>query len=459
MVCGLVVLGALAIAWPALARAAWLADVLVFAALVADFLATPDPRKLAVTRTLPERAGLGEEFARRLRVEAGRARGLVLEVREEFSAALEVCGRDLRDDLAAGPSVEDGAACAPPVPGDPTGGPDRARLPPAGAIELVRSYRSRRRGIESLGHLRLRLRGPLGLVLRQARLAGRSEIAIQPALLGLSRTLELAASERWRDLGVRRVRRRGGLTEFESLRDYVAGDDVRLVDWKAFARRGRPMVREHQEEHGQELILCIDCGRRMAQPAGQGAERGWTKLDHALDAALQIAAVALQEGDRVGIFAFDARPRAWVAPARGARAHARLEQAVFALLPSLAESDLEGALREIGVRQRRRATLILFSDVADPLSLELQGRALEVGARRHRIVFAALDDPEIRRVATAESHAAAALRAVALLLSAERQHSLARLRSHGASVLDALPAEAAAPALAAWLDAKRSGRS
>jgi uncharacterized protein (DUF58 family) len=293
----------------------------------------------------------------------------------------------------------------------------------------------------------------------QARLAGRSEIAIRPALLGLSRTLELAASERWRDLGVRRVRRRGGLTEFESLRDYVPGDDVRLVDWKAFARRGRPIVREHQEEHGQELVLCIDCGRRMAQPAGAGAERGWTKLDHALDAALQIAAVALQEGDRVGVFAFDARPRAWVAPARGPRTHARLEEAVFDLLPSLQESDLEGALREIGARQRRRATLILFSDVADPLSLELQGRALGVGARRHRIVFAALDDPEIRRVARGEAAAPAAVRAAALLLVAERQTSLARLRSHGATVLDALPAETAASALAAWLDARRSGSS
>ena len=117
------------------------------------------------------------------------------------------------------------------------------------------------------------------------------------------------------------------MTEFESLRDHVIGDDVRLVDWKAFAKRGRPIVRQFQEERGQELILLVDCGRRMAAtpaeelPRARGARvgvsAGATKLDHALDAALEMAAVALQEGDRVGMMAFDREPRVWVAPARG----------------------------------------------------------------------------------------------------------------------------------------------
>lgn len=454
MLGALVALGALALIVPALAPLAWGADIAFLAALFGDWLATPDPAKLAVTRTCPERAGLGLSFERRVRVEPGRARDMWLDVREQFSESLEVRARTLG-------LVRDGppATGAPPAAGDPTGGPDRVLLTRGVAIEIVRSYAGLRRGVAWVGHLRLRLRGRLGLVERQARLGGRSEIAIQPALVGLSRTLRLAASERWRDLGVRRVRRRGGLTEFESLREYVAGDEVRLVDWKAFARRGRPIVREHQEEHGQELVLVVDCGRRMAATSGEGALRGWTKLDHALDAALQIAAVALQQGDRVGVFAFDARPRAWVAPARGARHLARLENAVFAEQPSFAESDYELALRELGVRQRRRATIILFSDVADALSVEGQARALAPGARRHRVLFAALDDPELRRAAAGPSSHGAAVRAAAIVLAAERRASLAQLRACGASVIDALPAEAAAPVLAAWLDARRAGRS
>ena len=156
--------------------------------------------------------------------------------------------------------------------------------------------------------MRLRVRSPLGLVWRQGRLPGSQRIAVEPALAGLKNTLRLAASERWRDLGVRSLRRRGGMTDFESLRDYVPGDDVRFVDWKAFAHRGRPMVRQYQVERGQELILLLDCGRRMAATTAAGRTRGWTKLDYALDAALQLAAVALQEGDRAFLMVFSKKP-------------------------------------------------------------------------------------------------------------------------------------------------------
>jgi len=449
--------------WLAPLRGAVLAgDGLVVLACLFDWLATPAPGGLAVARRLPERAGLSADFERVLLVEVGRAGGLALEVREEFSEALEVRAITRREGGAsAEPSAPDlgDPDLVDPDPGDPTGGPDRLRLPASGTAEVRRVYRSSRRGWSFLGHMRLRLCGPLGLVQRQARLAGRGEIAIEPPLANLSSTLRLAASERWRDLGVRRLRRRGGLTEFESLREYVHGDDLRLVDWKAFARRGRPMVREYQEEHGQELILLVDCGRRMGATAVLGPGRGWTKLDFALDAALQLAAVALSKGDRVGILTFDAGVRAFVPPARGALQLARLKQAVFGEQASARESDTTRALREVGVRHRRRATLVVLSDVADPLSTEAQVRALETGARHHRVVFAGLDDPELRAVAEGRLEARAGVRAEALQLARERARGLAVLRRSGARVLDALPAEAAAPLLAAWLDLRRSGRA
>jgi uncharacterized protein (DUF58 family) len=237
--------------------------------------------------------------------------------------------------------------------------------------------------------------------------------------LNLKHTLKLAASERWRDLGLRTLRRRGGMTEFESLRDHVHGDDLRLVDWKAFAKRGRPIVRQFQEERGQEMILVFDCGRRMSvtseaiAPAretgdpssatgtqashasirskGAGAPSsgarptasiaGWTKLDHALDAGLQIAAVALQRGDRVGALAFDSKVRAYVPPMRGSRQLERLRDALFAQEASALESDLERALRELALRHRRRALVLILSDIADPLSIDRQRTALATGSR------------------------------------------------------------------------------
>jgi uncharacterized protein (DUF58 family) len=414
-------------------------DALLFGLAFIDFARTPRPRDLHLERTLPARAGLGVDFKRRIRVEARtkRAAGLTLELDEEFGQDLEVR--------------------FPPQPGDPSGGPDAAQLPASGALELVRVYRSRVRGVHRIGHVRVRISSPWKLWWRQERLGGEQRIEIEPPLTGLRRTLQLAESERWRDPGVRKLRRRGGLSEFESLRELVHGDDLRLVDWKAFAKRGRPIVRQYQEERGQELILVFDAGRRMAATSAGGALAGWSKLDHALDAGLQIAAVALRQGDRVGALAFDSVVRRWIPPMRSAAQQERLRDALFDLEPCGEESDLERALRELGLRHRRRAYVVILSDVADPLSLERQQRALRAASKRHKVLFAALDDPSLRAAAEGSGGADALLRAAAVELMGERQTSLRALGSPGVRVLDALPAEAAAPLLAAWLSMRRGG--
>jgi len=423
-------------------------DALLLLAAVFDVSRTPRPDRLDVRRRVPVRVGLSRELRRTVRVATGphaRAAGLSVELREEFPDSFAIVSRTL------------GGGPAPPAAGDPTGGPDTGVLPGEGALDLERVYRPLRRGVHALGDLRLRLVGPLGLVARQGRLRGGTRVEVEPPLTGLRRTLRLAASERWRDLGVRVLRRRGGLMEFESLREYVHGDDLRVVDWKSFAKRGRPIVRQFQEERGQELVLAFDGGRRMAATTEEGRVRGWTKLDHALDAGLQIAAVALQRGDRVGVLAFDARVRAWVAPARGARQLERLRDAVFGLQASAAESDLERALRELSLRHRRRALVLLLSDVADPLSVEEQRRALAAASRRHRILFAGLDDPSLRDAAEGRLGVDEGTRGAARLLVEERRAGLRRLAGAGCRVLDTLPAEAAGPLLAAWLDARRRG--
>jgi uncharacterized protein (DUF58 family) len=432
--------------WPA-ARGLLLGLDLALVACVAwDFLHTPAPARLRLARQAPPHAGLSTRFERTLALgPAPGAAGLVVEVREEFPQSFEVVLRSLE------------GRPEPPLRGDPTGGPDEARLAAGRPVHVVRVYRAHLRGAHALGAVRLRVRGPLGLVQRQARLVGRTEVRIEPALPHLAVTLRLAASERWRDLGVRVLPPRGGQREFESLRDYVAGDDVRSVDWKAFAKRGRPYVRQFQVERGQELLLMVDCGRRMGATTTEGRARGWTKLDHALDAALELAAVALAKGDRVGILLFDSAVRAYLPPHRGERQLARLRGAVFGELPSRADSDLGRALREAAVRLRRRALLLVLSDVADPLSVEHQRRALASGAPRHRVLFTALDDPALRQAAAGEGRVDAALRAASAQQVAWRAAALRQLAGSGARVMDALPAEAAAPILAAWLDERRRG--
>lgn len=450
---------------PSLGSAVLVADGVALALLALDVALTPSPLALRPRRSVPARAGLSGELLRLVHVTPGPAAGLWIELREDSPPSFEVRGRGIGC-LRPGPFDDPLALArdvlAPPREGDPTGGADRVRLPAAAGEELAvpRLYRPARRGAHALGDVRLRLRSILGLFWRQVRLTGEQRVAVVPALAGLRRTLQLAASERWQDLGVRRLRRRGALTnDFESLRDYVVGDDVRLVDWKATARRGKPTVRQFQVERGQELVLLVDCGRRMAAAVAGGEQRGWTKLDYALDAALELAAVALQAGDRVGLAAFDRGLRTWIAPARGARQLARLVEAAFELQPALVESDLARALAEVRVRHRRRALIAVLSDVGDALSAEHARAALSVAAGE--VVFAALDDPELQALAAggvAPGPENSGLRAAALHLAGERRAALQRLRGAGARVLDVLPARAAGPLLTAWLDARRGGR-
>lgn len=466
----LVALSIVAAFVPALRAIVLVLDLVFAVGVWIDFVRTPRPDRLVLRRRMPSRAGLSQDFVRVLRVDASSvpaAAGLELEVHEEFAPTLDVRARTWlsgRPIEPAAPAERDvPAGFAAPAADDPTGGADVVRLPESGPIDIRRVYRSRRRGLATLGDMRLRLTGRLGLVERQARVHGAQSLAIEPPLLGLKHTLRLAASERWRDLGVRYTKRRGGLSEFESLREHVTGDDVRIVDWKAFAKRGRPIVRQYQEERGQELILVFDCGRRMsattAESEGERDPRsptvGWTKLDHALDCGLQIAAVALQQGDRVGAFAFADTPLSWMPPSRGNAQLERLREALFALEPSPAESNLERALRELALRHRRRALVLILSDVADPLSIERQRAALATASRRHRILFAGLDDPALRAAAEGRVPASAADRAAASYLLEERRAGLLQLAGVGVRVLDTLPAEAAAPLLAAWLDARR----
>jgi uncharacterized protein (DUF58 family) len=456
------VLSLAAAAWPPLGPVVLALDALCAAALAVDVLRTPSPARLGLLRSLPRRVGLSGELLRLVRFAPGRAAGFLLELREDFPPSFAVLARaQAAFELRAHdePLLAARGALLAPAAEDPTGGPDRLRLPDDAAREIAvpRVYRPDRRGRHALGDLRLRLRSPWGLVWRQTRLEARQEVEVVPALRGLRRTLRLAASRRWHELGVRRLRRRGVFSsDFESLRPYVHGDDARLVDWKATARRGAPAVRQFQVERGQELVLLVDCGRRMSVEVAGGAREGWSKLDHALDAALELAAVALQQGDRVGLCAYDQELRAWVPPGRDARALERLLEASFALEPRPVESDLGRALREVRARHRRRALLVVLSDVGDAASVERLNLGLRSAGGRP-LVFAALDDPDVRDAAAGAQppgRAGSALRAAALAEELVRARALARLAAPRLRVLDALPAEAAGPLLGAWLDAR-----
>lgn len=308
------------------------------------------------------------------------------------------------------------------------------------------------RGQLTFGPVAVRLRGPLGLCARQARFALPASVTVFPDLSVLGRdALELA---RLSDDPSRAIRKRMDGREFESLREYRTGDDPRLFDWKATARRARPIVRQYQPEQNQQVLLLLDCGRHMA-----GLSEGRPKLDHAVDAALRLAQVALDRRDLVGVMAFGATVRQWLPPARGPSQLAAIARTLSKVDASLEDSRYGVALDTAFQRGARRSLVVLFTDLLDrdaAAELLLRTRRL---VPRHVVLVVSLRDGALHEVATGvpRDETASLERFVARRLEGDADAAARRLREGGARVVRGTAEDFAAGGVRAYLEVKQLG--
>jgi uncharacterized protein (DUF58 family) len=256
---------------------------------------------------------------------------------------------------------------------------------------------------------------------------------------------------------------RGQGTEFDSLREYVVGDDVRSIDWRATARRADVVVRTWRPERDRRVVIVLDTGRTAAGRVGvdptSSDPSGWPRLDWSMDAALLLAALASRAGDRVDFLAHDRVTRAGVFGASRTEVLAQLVDAMAPLQPALVESDWRALASAIAVRARRRSLVVLLTD--------LNAAALDEGllpvlpqlSAKHQLLLAAVSDPRVDQMAAGRVDAAAVYDAAAAERSRnDRAAIAARLRRSGVEVVDAPPAELA-PALADhYLAMKATGR-
>ena len=331
----------------------------------------------------------------------------------------------------------------------------RFRLSPGRRSETLR-YRvtPSARGDAAFGDVHVRLEGPLGLCARQVAVPAVEAVKVYPDLTALSRSaLELARAAD--EVAARPARRRSEGREFESLREYRTGDDARTIDWKASARRAKTMVRLHRPEQDQPVMLVLDCGRHMA-----GRVDGRRKLDHAVDAALRLARVSLDQGDLVGVVAFAREVQAHVPPRKGAAHLRELTRALYRVEATLEESDYGRALDVCFARHHKRTLVVVLSDLLDlETSAALVKRALAL-APRHLPLVASLHDRSLAELAeqVPRSTQDAYERQVAARLEDEYRLTAARLRDAGALVVRAPAASFSAEAVNAYLRVKREGR-
>jgi uncharacterized protein (DUF58 family) len=256
---------------------------------------------------------------------------------------------------------------------------------------------------------------------------------------------------------------RGQGTEFDSLREYVVGDDVRSIDWRATARRSDVVVRTWRPERDRRVVIVLDTGRTSAGRVGvdptAGDPSGWPRLDWSMDAALLLAALASRAGDHVDFIAHDRVPRAGVYNANRTELLAQLVEAMAPIQPALVESDAGAMVATVQRRIRRRALVVLLTDLnASALDEGLMGVLPQLSAKHH-ILIAAVADPRVDLLAAGRSDAAQVYDAAAAERARNDRSSIAsRLRKHGVDVVDAEPEELA-PALAdRYLAMKASGK-
>jgi uncharacterized protein (DUF58 family) len=309
------------------------------------------------------------------------------------------------------------------------------------------------RGDSQTGWLYVLYRSPLGLAERWARAPLTQTVRVYPALrTGEEQQIFLARS-RQIDLQLRQVRQRGLGRDFESLREYREGDDLRDICWTATARRGSPITRQYQTERSQPVWIVLDCGRLMRSRVAAGSPgtsmlpitapgaRVHSKLDHACTTAVALAQLALFSGDRVGLLAYGSGLQQRLLPGRGAAHLRQFIESLAQLHAEPGEADHLRATATLNRLQPRRALILWITDLAETaMRPEVIDGAVQL-LRRHVLLFVTMAQPEVESIAQARPKNVEQMfrAAAAQEMAGRRELLLARLHEHGALTLDLNP--------------------
>jgi uncharacterized protein (DUF58 family) len=409
------------VAWTALA--AGLAVLAGLDALAGFRLAPP-----ALTRHVPGSLALGVQSEVRLRIANAAGLRVRLDLHDHHPASFEAEGL-----------------------------PRRLELERAQWTEVAYQVRPIARGEAEFGAAEARLHSPLGLW-RVKRLLGKpSPVRVYPNFRALAKYTLLATDNRLSQIGVLQVRRRGEGMEFHQLREYRQGDAQRAIDWKATARTSRLISREYEEEKDQRVLLVVDCGRRMAAK-DDSADDVLSHFDHALNAALLLAHVALRQGDAVGLMTMAGVNR-YCEPRKSVAAVNAILNRVYDIEPTLAVPDYDLAAREVMRQVRRRCLVIVLTNLRDEDDETLLP-ALKLLRTRHLVVLASLREAIISRALSTrvDSFDRAVTHAAAADYLAARERAFRRIAAAGAVCLDVEPERLAISLVNRYLELKREGR-
>lgn len=400
--------------------------ILVLAIALVGLRMRPPFDHVDVRRHLPPRPVLG------------RACSYSIEVHNDSKVAVRIQLREVLHESLEGESV------------------DATRiLPPGERWSLTIPFVPLERGPVELPATGVALSRPRSVLAWRVPRTSVDEMSVQPGRPAGELKALLSRFQSLIEVGDRQIPRSGSDWEFDCMREYVPGDDLRRVDWKASARRQRPMTRQFREERNSEIMLALDCGRLMGTVVD-----GIRKLDLAMTPLLDLAAISLRRGEKVGLLAFDDRTRVHLAPRSGMAQLGRIQKALAELPKGENPTSFLRAVNQLEARHRKRSLVLIFTDFTDEISASEIFRSLSALERRHELVFVGVSDPGLEQIYSDEQWHENDLfqRAVAGSLLHERRRTLMEITRMGIHAIDAEPSRLTAPLIATYLEIKFSGR-
>lgn len=332
------------------------------------------------------------------------------------------------------------------------GMPHAARIAGGAFAGITYRLRPDQRGNAGFGPAHLRVRSALGLWTRTHRIGPHSAVKVFPDFSNLLGHTLSATERRSADAGAIRKRRRGEGTDFRQLRDYRRGDSMRSIDWKATARRNKPITREYQEERDQQVVFLLDTGRRML-----ARDDLTSHFDHALNAVLTLGFVAQKQGDAVGLMTFGGETR-WLAPVKGRAGLDRLLAGAYDVQPSEMAPDYSAAATALLNRLHKRAFVVLITNLRDEDDQALRA-ACELMSSRHLVMCASLREKVMDEARTAPvRNLSEALRYSATVhYMQQRRRAIERMGIRADRLIDVTPDRLSLALVDRYIDIKESG--
>ncbi len=363
--------------------------LMVFGMLAFDWRLSPRKEHFAVQRRHDQRLSLGAENQVIVTLTNRSARTVNVEMRDEypptFDSSAVILNRAARVEIQSETGVRDKQPQTDAKPFEPS-----SSIAPGETAHFRYTLMPPRRGNYEFGDVNLRWSGVLGLIRKQASYALRGEIKVYPNLLDIKRYELLTKRGHLTEMGLRRTRILGGGTEFERLRDYNRDDEYRKIDWKATARRNKPIVRVYETERSQNIMILLDAGRLMRAPVQR-----LSKLDFSVNAALMLTYVAGLRGDRVGMLTFADEAVNYLAPKAGKGQFQKMLSLLYAIEAQPVESSYGQAVAYLNSRHKKRSLVVVFTDISSGLGETALVSQVALLAPRHMPLVVTLSDSDV----------------------------------------------------------------